>query len=236
MRWNRNCRDLNLVVLAGLFFLVAVFAPIKQRSLECIGPQKLSDRILLLDAGHGGEDGGAVSVTGKPESGINLAIVLRLDALCGFFGVNTILTRQDDTSLKDKNSKTLAQMKRTDLNNRVKLVNSQQNAVLISIHQNFFFGSNNSGSQVFFAPTEGSELLALHCQQILVQKLDPSNHRQAKKISSDIYLMNHVNCPAILVECGFLSNQTEARKLEEAGYQTKLAAAILTAYLTFPPS
>ena len=132
MRWNRNCRDLNLVVLAGLFFLAAVFAPIKQRSLECIGPQKLSDRILLLDAGHGGEDGGAVSVTGKPESGINLAIVLRLDALCGFFGVNTILTRQDDTSLKDKNSKTLAQMKRTDLNNRVKLVNSQQNAVLIS--------------------------------------------------------------------------------------------------------
>ncbi len=162
MRWNRNCRDLNLVVLAGLFFLVAVFAPIKQRSLECIGPQKLSDRILLLDAGHGGEDGGAVSVTGKPESGINLAIVLRLDALCGFFGVNTILTRQDDTSLKDKNSKTLAQMKRTDLNNRVKLVNSQQNAVLISIHQDFFFGSNNSGSQVFFLHRQ-REVNCLHC-------------------------------------------------------------------------
>ena len=236
MRWNRNCRDLNLIVLAVLLFLAAVFAPIKQRSLECIGPQKLSDRVLLLDAGHGGEDGGAVSVTGKPESGINLAIVLRLDALCGFFGVNTILTRQNDTSLKDKTSKTLAQMKRTDLNNRVKLVNSQQNAILISIHQNFFFGSNNTGSQVFFAPTEGSELLALRCQQILVQKLDPSNHRQAKKISSDIYLMNHVICPAILVECGFLSNQAEAHKLEEAGYQTKLAAAILTSYLTFSPS
>ena len=212
-------------MLAGLLFLAAVFAPIKQRSLECIGPQKLSDRVLLLDAGHGGEDGGAVSVTGKPESGINLAI-----------GVNTILTRQNDTSLTDKNSKTLAQMKRTDLNNRVKLVNSQQNAILISIHQNFFFGSNNTGSQVFFAPTEGSELLALRCQQILVQKLDPSNHRQAKKISSDIYLMNHVICPAILVECGFLSNQAEAHKLEEAGYQTKLAAAILTSYLTFSPS
>ena len=141
-------------MLAGLLFLAAVFAPIKQRSLECIGPQKLSDRVLLLDAGHGGEDGGAVSVTGKPESGINLAIVLRLDALCGFYGVNTILTRQNDTSLKDKNSKTLAQMKRTDLNNRLKLVNSQQNAILISIHQNFFFGSNNTGSQVFFAPTQ----------------------------------------------------------------------------------
>ena len=222
-------------MLAGLLFLTAVFVPITPRSRECIGPQRLSDHVLFLDAGHGGEDGGAGSVTGKPESGINLAIVLRLDALCGFFGVSTVLTRQDDASLKDKNSKTLAQMKRTDLKNRVKMVNSQKNAALISIHQNFFSGSNNTGAQVFFAPTEGSEPLALRCQQLLVQQLDPSNHRQAKKISADIYLMNHVTCPAILVECGFLSNQAEAQKLEEAGYQTKLAAAILTAYLTFSP-
>ena len=236
MKWNRNHKKLNFIVLAVLFLLAAVFSTVTPLSLKCSGPQRLSGHVLLLDAGHGGEDGGAVSVTGKPESGINLAIVLKLDALCGFFGVNTILTRQDDTSLKDKNAKTLAQMKRTDLKNRVKLINSQKNAVLISIHQNFFFGSNNTGSQVFFAPTEGSETFALQCQQLLVQQLDPSNRRQAKKIPSDIYLMNHITCPAILVECGFLSNQAEAQKLEDADYQTKLATAILTAYLAFSPS
>ena len=214
--------------------LVSVFSLlIPPASEPCISPQRLTAHTLILDAGHGGEDGGAVSVTGRLESEINLAITLKLEQLCGFFGVNTVLTRKEDRSLKDDHAKTVAEMKRTDLHNRVILINQQQNPVLISIHQNFYFGSKSSGAQVFYAPTTQSDALATHCQQILIQKIDSANHRQAKKISSEIYLMNHIDCTAILVECGFLSNREEAKNLETEVYQTKLAAAVASAYLTF---
>lgn len=233
MRWNRNQSRFNVVILVCLFLLTTLFLIFQPISVSCIVPQRLPERTLVLDAGHGGEDGGAVSVTGQPESGINLAIVLKLEQLCGFFGVNAVLTRSKDCSLKDENTVTLAEMKRTDLCNRVKRINQQENPLLISIHQNFYFGSKSSGAQVFYAPTEESDELALHCQQIFTQSVDRSNHRQAKKISSDIYLMNHVACPAILIECGFLSNREEAEKLETDTYQITLAAAIVSAYLTF---
>ena len=237
MQWNRNQIHLNFRVIICLLVCAAFIAFYTgiggASSVACVAPQKVSAQTLVLDAGHGGEDGGAVSVTGAAESGINLRITLKLKQLCGFFGINTVLTREDDHSMKDSSAKSLAEMKRTDLTNRVKLIEAQENAVLISIHQNFFFGAKSSGAQVFYAPTTQSNLLAERCQQLLVEQVDPSNHRQAKKISADIYLMNHVSCPAILVECGFLSNREEAEKLQTDPYQTQLATAILAAYLTY---
>ena len=237
MQWNRNQVHLNLRVIAGLLVctaFVSLCARISRTSnAACIAPKRISAHTLVLDAGHGGEDGGAVSVTGAAESGINLSITQKLKQLCGFFGINTVLTREEDRSLKDSGAKSLAEMKRTDLSNRVKLIEAQENAILISIHQNFFFGAKSSGAQVFYAPTDRSNLLAERCQQLLRERIDPSNHRQAKKISSEIYLMNHIHCPAILVECGFLSNHDEAEKLQTNQYQTQLAAAILAAYLTY---
>ena len=231
MRWNRNSIEFNLLIILILAAICITVLPVIRENEPCFHPARYQNRILIIDAGHGGEDGGAISVTGTSESHINLAIALKLESLCGLFGMDTRMTRRDDVSLKDPDAATLAQKKRTDLQNRVALINSTENAVLISVHQNYFEG-NNKGAQVFFAPTANSEAWALHCQQIMVDSLDPSNHRKAKPISKDIYLMSHITCPGILVECGFLSHPEEAKKLEDDQYQTKIALSIMDAYLT----
>ena len=171
-------------------------------------------------------------MTGTYESHINLEIALKMQDLCGFFGIQTILTRTSDQSLKDDGADTLAEMKRTDLQNRVKLIESTPQAVLISIHQNIFTQAAYSGAQVFYAPTAGSQEWGNQCQELLIASLDPSNDRVSKEISDDIYLMNHISCPALLIECGFLSNPSEAALLETKEYQEKLAVTIIASYLT----
>ena len=172
------------------------------------------------------EDGGAVSVTGVPESQINLAIAKRLDALLGFYGENSYLMREEDISLHDPEAETLREKKVSDLHNRAETVQSLEGAVLVSIHQNIFTQSQYHGSQVFFAPTQDSQALAESFQQAIQTNLQPDNSRQAKPIGDNVYLMNHVDCPAVLVECGFLSNPEEEAMLRQEGYQTKLAAVL----------
>lgn len=188
---------------------------------------------LVLDAGHGGEDGGAVSLTGVPESAINLAIVEKLDLLLGLCGQEPVVLRQSDISLHDPDADTLREKKASDLKNRVAAVEETEHAVLLSIHQNMFTNARYHGAQVFFAATEGSQELAAHTQEILRQTVDPSNERQAKPIPDTVYLMNHISCPAILVECGFLSNPEEEEKLRSEGYQLQLAAALAGAWLQY---
>ena len=107
-----------------------------------------------------------MSVTGTQESQINLDIVLKMQQLCGLFGVDALLTREKDASLRDPNADTLAKMKQTDLRNRVKLIEQTENAFLISIHQNYFAGASNWGAQVFYASTEPSEAWSVYCQQL----------------------------------------------------------------------
>lgn len=233
MKWNRNQIGVNVAVLLILSGICLALVPWYNQSDSCFQSQRFSGRTLILDAGHGGEDGGAVSVTGTSESQINLDIVLKMQQICGLFGVDPVLTRDRDTSLKDTSADTLAQKKRTDLRNRVKLVEKTKNAFLISVHQNYFSGASNHGAQVFFAPTEGSQAWGIYCQQLLVDQLDAENHRQSKQISDDVYLMNHITCPAILVECGFISNREEAKRLEQDDYQTQVAITIVSSYLTY---
>ncbi len=233
MKWNRNRRNVNVLVLLLLCALCLTCLPWYRPSGICFQPQRFGGRVLILDAGHGGEDGGAVSVTGTQESQINLNIVLKMQQLCGLFGVDAVLTRESDTSLKSPNANTLAEMKRTDLQHRVELIEATENAVLISIHQNYFSGASSSGAQVFYAAGSSGERWGAYCQQLLTKHLDPENHRQSKQIADDIYLMNHISCPALLVECGFLSNREEAERLETDSYQLQLAMTVLASYLTF---
>ena len=190
-------------------------------------------RVLVLDAGHGGEDGGAVSLTGTPESGINLSIVLKLDQLLGFYGQAPVVLRTSDLSLHDPEADTLREKKASDLHNRVEAVEQVENAVLLSVHQNMFTDQKYHGAQVFFAPTDGSQEPAVYAQGGLRSVGDPENNRQAKPIPDTVYLMNHITCPAILIECGFLSNPAEEALLRSDGYQTKLAAAMAGAWLDY---
>ena len=186
---------------------------------------------LILDAGHGGEDGGALSLSGTKESAVNLAVTRRLELLMGLLGVEGVMLRQEDVSLHSEGANTLREKKVSDLKNRVAAIRAQENAWLISIHQNTFPDPRYSGAQVFYAPTQGSQALAVTMQETLRCTLDSNNTRVSKPIASTIYLMNHINCPAVLVECGFLSNPKEERLLTTPGYQTKLAVALTGGFL-----
>lgn len=177
---------------------------------------------VVIDAGHGGIDGGAISVTGVSESNINLEISLRLNDFLHFLGVQTKMIRTEDISIHTEGT-TIAQKKVSDIHNRVAMVEETPNAVLVSIHQNQFSESQYRGAQVFYA--EGSQALAEAMQAVLAAQVDPKNHRECKP-AKDIYLMKHISCPAVLIECGFLSNPTEEALLRDASYQKKLAAAI----------
>lgn len=189
--------------------------------------------ILMLDAGHGGEDGGAVAISGTPESQLNLAIALKTDLLCGLYGIPTKMTRSADVSLADESASTLRQKKRSDLMNRVKMVNETENVILISIHQNQYTSSRSKGAQVFFHDDELSHSWAANTQETFRLALEPSNQRKATLIPKTVYLMNHVECPAILVECGFLSNPEENALLEKEEYQTRIAGVLIASYLSF---
>lgn len=189
-------------------------------------------RSLILDAGHGGEDGGAVSITGVPESLINLDIVLKMDGILGFCGEAPVLLRAEDRSLHDDSAVTLREKKVSDLKNRVAAIQSVDGAVLVSIHQNSYPDGRYRGTQVFYAPTEGSLALAKQIQDQVVHILQPENTRECKLIPDTVYLLNHIACPAVLVECGFLTSPEEERLLREETYQKKLAMTLCAAWLT----
>lgn len=225
----------SVVSILALILLVAItlFCLHLQSSQAdpVFAPAHRQKHVLLIDPGHGGEDGGAVSVSGVPESGINLAIALKCEQLAGLFGIPAKLLRVDDTSLADAESETLREKKRSDLEKRVEIVNSTEDATLLSIHQNYFTEPEYYGAQVFFRPEQQSQQWAFRTQEQLRNSIDPENRRQPKEIPEDIYLMSHIDCPAILVECGFLSNPQEDQLLQTQSHQCLLAAVMIGSYL-----
>ena len=179
---------------------------------------------IVIDPGHGGEDGGAVSADGLLESEVNLAIALRLDQLLGLCGIPASLTRSEDTIAYPEEAVTTRQRKRADQEYRVSLVNGTPQAVLLSIHQNKYSSAAPKGPQVFFGMPAGSEAFGKHLQEIL-RRLT-GTRRQAVPVSEEIYLLRQAACPSVLVECGFLSNPEESELLRTDAYRTKLAAAL----------
>ena len=198
-------------------------------SVAASAPEK--GRVLILDAGHGGEDGGACSASGSKESDVNLNIVLKTETLMAFLGVRTELTRSEDRSMHSEGASTLHEKKVSDLKNRVEFVNNIPDAMLISVHQNYFTDSRYKGAQVFYNVGDVSRQWGEGTQNVLRQVLDPDNDRAAKTIPDNIYLFSHISCPAILVECGFLSSGEEASLLLTDTYQRKISLALVGAYL-----
>lgn len=224
----------------GLFYLFTIAAVLLaaqwgSRAVTVIAENTpvTREHCIIVDPGHGGEDGGATSCTGILESAYNLDISLRLNDLLHLLGYDTKIIRTTDISIYTK-AETIAQKKISDLKERVRIVNETENALLLSIHQNNFSDSRYSGAQVFYAGTEGSEQLAKQLQAALVSTLNPGSSRKSKK-SSGVYLMEHIGCTGVLVECGFLSNPGEEAKLRSASYQQKLCcviAATVSQYLS----
>lgn len=221
----------GILAIVLLFFVGTAIIYLSQTRRNAAPVAAFRQTTLVIDAGHGGLDGGAVSADGDRESAINLAVALRLYDLCRLFGQSAVMTRESETLDYPPEASTVREKKVWDQKRRLELVNASPEAVFLSIHQNNYPDARPSGTQVLYAGTEGSEAFATYVHELLRQHLCPENRRVAAPASDDIYLMKQVNCPAILVECGFLSNPEEARKLTDPSYQTKLAAILCAACL-----
>ena len=191
-------------------------------------------RAVILDAGHGGADGGAVSDSGVAESGINLQITRRLYEILRLLGHPSVMTRSGDEAIYDDTAVTLREKKVSDLKNRTALANGTPDGLLISIHQNSMPDHPSvHGAQVFYNAVSPGGELGMAVQGALNGAVNAGNEKNARAIDSTIYLMKNVRCPAILIECGFLSNPAETRLLLTDEYQVKLAACIAAGLLQY---
>lgn len=225
-------RDLILSCLLGCFFLGMAAVLWRGSAVPAFHVREEAPVTVVIDPGHGGEDGGAVSPDGVAEGQINLAVSLRVSELLRFAGQRTRLTRDEDVTICDEGLDTMRQRKVSDLKNRVKLVEETENAVLLSIHQNSLPSSPvTHGAQVFWNRREGAEGLAESMQGALNVAVNPGNAKHPRQIPDSIYLMNNITAPGVLVECGFLSNRPETALLQDPAYQLRLAAAIAAGYL-----
>ena len=205
---------------------VFVFEPASEEASASIQ----NDPVLMIDPGHGGEDGGAVAADGTLEAELNLAVAQKLYGLAAFCGVQTLMTRTGEHIDYPTDAATISARKTADQKQRVALINSIPNGILISIHQNWYPTSGPHGAQVLYARNPESEAFGTLMHAKLIESLDPENRRVAAPVSDDIYLMRNAQCPAVLIECGFLSNPEELSRLKENAYQTKLGMLMLSAF------
>jgi len=188
-------------------------------------------RTLILDAGHGGFDGGAVSVTGTAEKTLNLETTLSVAELLHLLGYDVILTRDSDISLT---SEAASSRKMQDLRGRLAIAEANPGVPFLSIHMNKFPQSRYRGLQVYYSTHHPSgQILAETIQSAVQASLQPDNNRAIKPATSAIYLLHRIHSPAVLIECGFLSNPDEALLLEDPVYRTKLAVLLATSYASW---
>ena len=222
-------RDNWIVFVPFYLLVVIVFLGVTQLGSETVTTiQQLQpvarQHRIVIDAGHGGIDGGATSCTGVLESHINLEIALRLENVFHLLGYDTVMIRRTDESIYTQGN-TIASQKVSDLKERVRIANETPGAILVSIHQNTYSDSRYRGAQVFYAKDVQSKSLAQTMQQNIIDILNSGSQRKSKQ-ANGIYLLEHITCPGILIECGFLTNSEEEAQIRDADYQTKLCAVI----------
>lgn len=202
------------------------------QSANATAPKK--ETVVIIDAGHGGEDGGAVAADGTVEQYINLQISKYLEAQLNVLGIETVMTRTTEDSIHSADAATTRERKVSDIHNRMRIMENTKNAVFVSIHQNKFDSRREWGTQVFYSPnTTSSAALADCIQQSVIRNLQPNNKRVIKKSGSSIYLLYYAKKTAVLVECGFLSNPQETEKLKDENYQKQMAFSIAMGILEY---
>lgn len=229
-----NLKKIHITLVEALLFclvtgiiLMIIFS---DNAAQSAFSEEVPKPLLIIDAGHGGADGGAVAPDGTQESLINLAVALKLEAMANVFGLETLMTRTSEELPYPESAATIAEKKLWDQRRRIELINSTENAVMISIHQNYYPDSRPSGAQVLYGRVNGSQELGELSHELLNSSLCPDNRRVAAPVSENIFLMKNAKCCAVLVECGFMSNPDELKKLLDETYQNKLAAVLLAAY------
>ncbi|MCI8441870.1 MAG: N-acetylmuramoyl-L-alanine amidase [Provencibacterium sp.] len=193
-----------------------------------------SSPVMIIDAGHGGFDGGAEGAAGTVEKDINLPVALKVRDLLTLFGFKVLMTRESDISTCDEGLERISDKKTSDILNRFSMIEAHPEAVFLSIHQNKFPDSSQFGAQMFYGPeNEESMLLAGILQQNFREMLQPENEREIKEATDSVYLLYHSPIPSVLIECGFLSNPREEALLKDEQYQNQIAFAIAASVLQY---
>lgn len=219
-----------LIILSAMLYLTFM----ANSSAAEASSMPITQKTVIVDAGHGGDDGGAIGIDGTVEKDINLDIALKLEKILKFYGFNVIMTRTQDVMTCDDGLDSLRKRKISDIHNRFELMRKNPDAIFISVHQNKFEDSSQHGTQVFYSGNdERSKELAEAIQTSVTLTLQRKNDRVVKKSGSGIYLLYHAKIPAVLVECGFISNSDEVKKLKDESYRMKLAILIADGLLKY---
>lgn len=231
----KSVKNVYYIIFIGLFILYILLVIFAFNNLDSFIDASSSYEqgiTIILDAGHGGEDGGAVA-NDIVEKDINLSISNRLSAILKTSGFNVVTIRESDTMI-DSEGDSISSRKLSDMKNRLSIYNSNENNVVISIHQNKFTQEQYYGSQIFYSDNnEKSLLLAQSIKNSLTTFTQPENNRECKNAGSEIYLLHNSTVPSVIVECGFISNYDEAKKLKTDAYQNELAYSIYVGFLEY---
>lgn len=221
----------SILLSAVVIILSLLFCRIQKTSSDNIVLNELP--IIIIDAGHGGEDGGAVANDGTVEKDLNLDIALKLNDIMSVMGYKTHLIRTTDTAIHSSGD-TIRQRKISDIKNRFAIMNKYDDCIYVSIHQNKFNDTGVHGAQTFYSPNNNeSRVLADFIQKSISSQLQKENRRVIKKSGTDIYLLYNATKPTVMVECGFVSNDNELKKLKDNDYQNKMAISIALGIINY---
>lgn len=223
---------ISIVLATVLIFTIITFDRARNASSKvlttCDAP------VIIIDAGHGGEDGGAVANDNTVEKDINLSISLKTNEILSLFGFKTHMVRETDKLIYDDAAATIRQKKNSDLHNRHKMMNEYENCLFLSIHQNKFQDSRIWGAQTFYSPNdEKSPVLAEFIQSAIKSLIQPDNTRVIKKTGTSVFVIYNATKPAVMVECGFVSNPQELNKLKDDKYQNEMSFSISNGIINY---
>ncbi len=231
-----DLRKIKFLCLAAAFMvLVSVVFLVPDQKTSYAASETVDDNpIIIIDAGHGGVDGGAVGANGTVEKNINLEIALQLRDVLQASGFHVIMTRETDMSIHDSSAVTISQMKVSDLRNRLAITRTYPDSVLISIHQNTLSDSSVTGAQVFYSPNKDESALLAQCiQDQFNDRIQLSRSREIKQAGKNLYLFYNAPNTAVLAECGFLSNPEEERLLNTSEHQADIVFSIYCGLLEY---
>ena len=224
MRVKRNSIKLTFVLI-GCFIALAICARLTERALPTAAAVSQKP-VIVLDAGHGGLDSGAVGVTGVLEKDINLSIVLALRDMFEMSGFDVVLTRSEDISIYDAGVEGIRNQKMNDMDNRLKIIQKYPDSIFLCVHQNNFTDPKYSGGQMFYNNNNPNNRTLAQIMQNKFAQLQPGNDREIKLSGEELFLLKSNKNPSLMIECGFLSNPEEEQNLSTWEYQQKFAFTI----------
>ena len=228
---NRKSAKLTFSII-GAFLLLAVCARITDRALPVSAPAA-EKPVIVLDAGHGGMDSGAVGVTGVLEKDVNLSIVLMLRDMFEMSGFEVVLTRDKDISIYDDGVEGIRNQKLNDMDNRLKIIQSYPDSLFLCIHQNNYTDPRYFGGQMFYNNNNPNNRTLAQIMQNKFAELQEGNDREIKLTGNELFLLKSNKNPSLMIECGFLSNPEEEQNLASREYQQKVAFTVFSGVMEY---